>query len=147
MIKAVVALTIFAVSGACPAANRSPMPSAEKCKALPNMEAADCLGTVVSALEPILDEYYQAARVAIQKSALAEQGIIADELNEANGNLEQAQASWKAYRDAHCDMVGKLYTIGSGKAVGEAMCIIEHTRFRIHELWESGGSRSLPEPY
>jgi hypothetical protein len=44
-------------------------------------------------------------------------------------------------------MVGKLYTNGSGKAFGEAMCIIEHTRFRIHEIWEFGGSRELPEPY
>jgi uncharacterized protein YecT (DUF1311 family) len=147
VIKIFAALTALAVSGVCLAADRSAIPSAEKCKALPNMEAADCLSAVAGALEPILNDYYQAARASIQKAAMAEQGITADELNEAIGKLEQAQASWRAYRDAHCDMVGKLYTNGSGKAVGEAMCIIEHTRFRIHELWEFGGLRGLPQPY
>jgi uncharacterized protein YecT (DUF1311 family) len=147
VIKIIAALIAVAVSGVCLAANRSAMPSAEKCKALANMEAADCLGAVAGALEPILDDYYRVARASIQKAATAEQGIIAVDLNEAVGNLEQAQASWRAYRDAHCDMVGKLYTNGSGKAAGEAMCIIEHTRFRIHELWEFGALRDLPEPY
>ena len=147
MIRIIAALIPLAVSGVCLAANRSLMPSAEKCKALPNMEAADCLSAVANALEPILNDYYQAARASIQKTAIAERGIVADELNEAVGNLEQAQASWRSYRDGHCDMVGKLYTNGSGKAAGEATCIIEHTRFRIHELWEFGGLRDLPEPH
>ena len=123
------------------------MPSAEKCKALPNMEAADCLSTVVSALEPILDRYYQAARVSIQKSALAEQGIIADELNEANGNLEQAQASWKAYRDAHCDMVGKLYRTAQVKPSVKP-CVSSNIQDSVFRAFgEFGGSRGLPEPY
>jgi uncharacterized protein YecT (DUF1311 family) len=146
IVAAVTAVTLLAVSGACLADNRYLMPSAEKCKALPNMQAANCLGAVVAALEPVLNDYYEGAHASIRKWAMTEQGIVAQDLNEAIRSLERAQASWKAYRDAHCDMVGELFTNGSGKAVGEAMCDIDLTRFRIHELWESSGARDLPEP-
>jgi uncharacterized protein YecT (DUF1311 family) len=143
---ALTTVALFAGTGACWADTRSAMPSAEKCKALPNMEAALCLGAVAAALEPVLDDYYEAARASMQKSAAAEEGIAAGELNEAIGSLERAQASWRAYRDAHCDVVAELYTIGSGRSVGYSMCVIEHTRSRIRELWEFGGFPSLPEP-
>jgi uncharacterized protein YecT (DUF1311 family) len=63
-------------------------------------------------------------------------------------SLEHAQTSWRAYRDAHCDMVAELFMNGSGKAVGGFVCTIDLTRLRIHELWEYGGflPRRLPEP-
>jgi uncharacterized protein YecT (DUF1311 family) len=75
-----------------------------------------------------------------------EQDLAAQDLNEALSSLDHAQTSWRSYRDAHCDMVAELYTNGSGKAVGEAMCIIDLTKLRIHELWEIGGYPGLPEP-
>jgi uncharacterized protein YecT (DUF1311 family) len=145
IVAAVTAVTLLAVSGVCLADNSYAMPSAKKCKALPNMEAANCLGAVVDALEPVLNDYYEGAHASRRKWATAEQGIAAKELNEAIRSLEHAQASWRAYRDAHCNMIAELYTNGSGKAVGEAMCVIDLTRFRIHELWESS-SHDLPEP-
>ena len=92
----VTALFFLATSCACFAKNPAAMPSAGKCKALPNMN--------------------------------------------------HAQTSWRSYRDAHCDMIAALYTNGSGKAVGEAMCIIDLSRLRIRELWEIGGYPCLPEP-
>jgi uncharacterized protein YecT (DUF1311 family) len=112
------------------------------------MEATDCLSSVAEALEPILQRYYEAARSSIQRQAAEEQGIIADDLHEAISSLEHAQSSWRAYRDAHCDMVAELFMNGSGKAAGGFVCTIDLTRLRIHELWESGGflPRSLPEP-
>jgi uncharacterized protein YecT (DUF1311 family) len=147
-IAAVSAFFFFAMGGPCPAAQQVGMPSAEKCNALPNAEAAACLSSVAEALEPVLQRYYDAAQSSIRRRAAEEQDVIADDLNEAIRSLEHAQSSWRAYRDAHCDMVAYLFMNGSGKAVGEFTCTIDLTRLRIHELWQSGGflPRSLPEP-
>jgi uncharacterized protein YecT (DUF1311 family) len=147
-IAAVSAFFFFATSGPSLAVQPVAMPSAEKCNALSNVEAAGCLSSVAEALEPVLQRYYEAARSSIRRQAADEQGIIADELNEAISSLEHAQSSWRAYRDAHCDMVAELFMNGSGKTVGEFMCTIDLTRLRIHELWQTGGflPRSLPEP-
>ena len=147
-IVAVSTLLFLAVSGPCVAAQPVAIPDVKKCYALPNAEAADCLSSVAEALEPILQRYYEAARSSIQRQAAEEQDIIANDLHEAINSLAHAQTSWRAYRDAHCDMVAELFMNGSGKAVGELVCTIDLTRVRIHELWESGGfqPRRLPEP-
>ena len=147
-IATVSAFFFLAMAGPCVAVSPVAIPSTEKCNALSNAEAADCLSSVAGALEPILQRYYEAARSSIRRQAADEQGIIADDLNEAISSLEHAQSSWRAYRDAHCDMVAELFMNGSGKAVGELVCTVDLTRLRIHELWQSGGflPRSLPEP-
>jgi len=147
-IAAVGTLFFLAVSGPCLAVQPVAIPSAKKCYALPNAEAVDCLSSVAEALEPILQRYYEAARSSIQKQAAEEQDNIADDLHEAINSLEHAQTSWRAYRDAHCDMVAELFMNGSGKAAGGFECTIDLTRLRIHELWEYGGflPRGLPEP-
>jgi uncharacterized protein YecT (DUF1311 family) len=142
----VTALFLLAMSCACFAKNPAAMPSAEKCKALPNMEAADCLSKFATDLDPILQQYYEAARAHIRKLAADERDLAAQDLNQALSSLDHAQASWRSYRDAHCDMIAELYTNGSGKGVGEAICIIDLSRLRIHELWEIGGYPGLPEP-
>ena len=134
------------VESAQPLQDASAIPSAEKCEGLPNVAAAGCFGTVAYALEPVLTEYYEVARASMRSSAAAAQGIAAADLGEAIVSLEHAQASWKAYRDAHCNMVAELYLQGSGKAVGASMCVIKLTRSRLHELWEVGGFPGLPEP-
>jgi uncharacterized protein YecT (DUF1311 family) len=82
----------------------------------------------------------------MRRRVAEEPGLAAEDLKEAIRSLEHAQSSWKSYRNAHCDMVAELYTVGSGKAVGEATCTIDHTMLRIHELWEFGGFPGLPEP-
>jgi uncharacterized protein YecT (DUF1311 family) len=147
-IAAVSTLLFLAASGPCVAVEPVAIPNAKKCYALPNAEAADCLSSVAEALEPILQQYYEAARSSIQRQAAEEKDNIADDLHEAINSLEHAQTSWRAYRDAHCDMVAELFMNGSGKAAGELVCTIDLTRLRIHELWESGGflPRRLPEP-
>jgi uncharacterized protein YecT (DUF1311 family) len=125
------------------------MPSAEKCMALPNVESWSCLNGVIVVLNATLQKYYEASRSNIQKSAADAKDMVAQDLNDAIGSLRDAQSSWRSYRDAHCDMVGQLFTNGSGKVAGEYMCVIELTRHRIHELWEVrgfGNSPSLPEP-
>ena len=128
-----------------PLQDTSAIPNAEKCDILPNVAAIACLGTVAEALEPILSEYYEVARHSMRRSAAAAPGTAAVDLNEAIVSLEHAQASWKAYRDAHCEMVADLYIQGSGRAAGTLSCVIKLTRSRIHELWEVGGF-DLPEP-
>ena len=147
-IAAVSALLLFTVRGSCLAGQPGAMPSSKQCYELPNAEATSCLFSVAEALEPILQRYYEAARSSIQRRATDEQDIIANDLHKAISDLEQAQSSWRAYRDAHCDMVADLFMNGSGKAAGGVQCTIDLTRLRIHELWESGGfqPRNLPEP-
>ncbi len=147
-IAAVSALLLFTVRDSCLAGQPGAMPSSKQCYELPNAEATSCLFSVAEALEPILQRYYEAARSSIQRRATDEQDIIANDLHKAISDLEQAQSSWRAYRDAHCDMVADLFMNGSGKAAGGVQCTIDLTRLRIHELWESGGfqPRNLPEP-
>jgi hypothetical protein len=53
-IAAVSAFFLFAISGPCLAVQPVAMPSAEKCNARPNVEAAGCLSSVAQALEPVL---------------------------------------------------------------------------------------------
>jgi uncharacterized protein YecT (DUF1311 family) len=147
-IAAVSALLLFTSGSSCLAGQPVAMPSAKTCYARPNAEATTCLFSVAEALEPILQRYYEAARTSVERRAAEEQDIIADDLHKAISDLEHAQSSWRAYRDAHCDMVSELFMNGSGKAAGGVQCTIDLTRLRIHELWESGGfqPRNLPEP-
>lgn len=147
-IAAVSALLLFTLVSPCLAEQPVAIPSAKKCYGLPNAEATTCLFSVAEALEPILQRYYEVARFSIEKRAAAEQGIIADDLHKAIRDLEHAESSWRAYRDAHCDMVSELFMNGSGRAAGGVQCTIDLTRLRMHELWESGGfqPRNLPEP-
>jgi len=147
-IAQVSALLLFTLGSPCFAGQPIAMPSANKCYALQNAEATNCLFSVAEALEPILQRYYEAARSSIETRAAEEHAIIADDLHEAISDLEHAQSSWRAYRDAHCAMVSELFMSGSGKAAGGAQCTIDLTRLRIHELWESGGFQpsNLPEP-
>jgi uncharacterized protein YecT (DUF1311 family) len=139
-------LLLSAKSGTCLAANSVAMPNSDQCKTLPNMESASCLAGVADALDRVLTQYYEAARSSMRKGAADRQGIAGQDLSEAVDSLQQAQSSWKSYRKAHCDMVALLYTVGSGKAAGEAMCLIDLTKHRIRELWEIGGLTGLPEP-
>jgi uncharacterized protein YecT (DUF1311 family) len=136
------------MSAPCLAEQPVTLPTATKCYALSNVQATDCLSSVVESLEPILQRYYEAARSSIREQAAHEEGPIADDLKQAISSLEHAQSTWRAYRDAHCDMVADLFMNGSGKAGGGFECTIDLTRVRIHELWQFGGflPRSLPEP-
>jgi uncharacterized protein YecT (DUF1311 family) len=147
-IAAVSALLLFTLGSPCLAGQPVAMPSATKCYALPNAEATNCLFSVAEALEPILQRYYEAALSSIERRAAEEQDNIAADLHKGVSDLEHAQSSWRAYRDAHCDMVSELFMNGSGRAAGGVQCTIDLTRLRIHELWESGGfqPRNLPEP-
>lgn len=147
-IAAASVLLLCTLGSPCLAGQPIVMPSAKKCYELPNAEATTCLFSVSDALEPILQRYYEAARSSIEKRAAEEQDIIAGDLHKAISDLGHAQSSWRAYRDAHCDMVSELFMNGSGRAAGGVQCTIDLTRLRIHELSESGGfqPRNLPEP-
>jgi len=147
-IAVVCALFFLAMSGPCLAVDAVALPTPRECYALPNAQGTDCLASVVEGLEPILQQYYDAALSSIRRQAALEEGPIADDLKRAITSLEHAQSAWRAYRDAHCDMVADLFMNGSGKADGGFVCTIDLTRLRIHELWQFGGfqPRSLPEP-
>jgi len=135
------------------AGESSLLPSAKSCDAKPsNRELTDCLIAVANSLDIALARYVEAKRAAIRKVAADVRrsepdraGLFENELNEAVRNLERAQASWVAYRDAHCDMVARLYLDGTGKAAGAAQCSIELTTLRIRELWPGPGY-GLPAP-
>jgi uncharacterized protein YecT (DUF1311 family) len=136
----------------CLANERSTFPSAAICKGtLSNLEVTHCLGSVADALESLLPKYLETKRAMIRKmesdmrkSEPDSSELFAYELESAISNLERAQASWKSYRDAHCEMMGELYLNGSGRAAGEAQCFIDLTTERIRELDVYGGG--LPKP-
>ena len=143
-IAVVCASFFFAMTEPCLAVQQVALPTATQCS---NVQGTDCLSAVAQALELILQRYYEAARSSIQ-GQVAKEGGSAEDLRQAIRSLEHAQASWRAYRDVHCDMVAYLFMNGSGKTDGGLTCTIDLTRLRIHELWETGGfqPRSLPEP-
>jgi hypothetical protein len=87
---------------------------------------------VAETLEPILQQYYEAARSSIQKQAALEKGPIAGDLKLAISSLEHAQSSLRAYRDAHCDMVADRFMNGSGKADGGFVCTIDLAQLTLH---------------
>ena len=131
----------------------STLPDERACNAkLSNREVAECLLSVAEKLNLILPRYVEAKRAKILRYTPADRKIDGDradlfaiELEEAARSLERAQASWIAYRDAHCDMIERLYLDGTGKAVGAAQCSIDLTKTRIRELWP-GPSSGLPDP-
>ncbi|WP_343115856.1 lysozyme inhibitor LprI family protein [Ostreiculturibacter nitratireducens] len=64
----------------------------------------------------------------------------AQELDEITGRdvavpaLEQGQAAWSAYRDAHCEYVGSTFGGGSGTSIAIHACRVELGRARVSEL-------------
>jgi uncharacterized protein YecT (DUF1311 family) len=136
-IAAVSALLLFTLGSPCLAGQPVAMPSATKCYALPNAEATNCLFSVAEALEPILQRYYEAALSSIERRAAEEQDNIAADLHKGVSDLEHAQSSWRAYRDAHCDMVSELFMNGSGRAAGGVQCTI-----RSLEVFSQGTYRN-----
>ena len=146
------ALVLIGADTNCLANERSTFPSAERCKgASSNLQVTQCLGSVADALESLLPKYLEAKRSNIRKSEADmrknesdSSELFANEFETAIGNLERAQSSWKSYRDAHCEMVAELYLNGSGRAAGEAQCIIDLTTQRIRELDVYGSG--LPKP-
>jgi uncharacterized protein YecT (DUF1311 family) len=48
--------------------------------------------------------------------------------------LEASQATWEAYRDAHCEFVGATFGGGSGTGIAIRSCRVELGRARIAEL-------------
>lgn len=60
----------------------------------------------------------------------------AEELDAVTGRevaapaLEDSQAAWQAYRDAHCEYVGASFGGGSGTGIGIDSCKIELARER-----------------
>src|SRR5271166_1100638 len=59
---------------------------------------------------PIVEEtgVSYASHVKVKNAAGQEVGVM-------HVSVEHAQTSWRAYRDAHCDMVAELFMNGSGK--------------------------------
>jgi uncharacterized protein YecT (DUF1311 family) len=147
------ALILFALQSKSLAGDASRLSSANSCDAkLSNREHTDCLIAVANNLDLAVAHYVEAKRAAIRKVAADERGtepnradLFGNELEEAVRSLERAQASWVAYRDAHCDMIAKLYLDGTGKVAGAAQCSIDLTTLRIRELWTGPGS-GLPAP-
>ena len=133
--------------GIASADTASGIPSEASCDYTNNREYTECLGSVLSALEPILSRYYDAKKDVLRnlRTASGAPAIVQfpGEIEGALASLKHAQAAWQKYRDAHCDMAAREYLAGTGKAAGFAKCMIDLTRLRIRDL--SPGT-NLPEP-
>jgi uncharacterized protein YecT (DUF1311 family) len=133
--------------GIAPADTTSGIPSETSCDYTNNREYTECLGSVLSALEPILSRYYDAKKDVLRNLRTASGAPALSqfpaEIEGALASLKHAQAAWQKYRDAHCDMVAREYLVGTGKAAGFAKCMIDLTRSRIRDL--SPGT-NMPEP-
>jgi uncharacterized protein YecT (DUF1311 family) len=141
--KISVAVILCSWLGNALADSPSGLPSETSCDANNNREYTECLGSVLSALGPILSRYYNAKQDALRKMAALEMTRFPAEIEGAIASLKRAQSEWQKYRDAHCDMVAREYLEGSGRAAGFAKCMIDLTRSRIRDL--SPGT-DLPEP-
>lgn len=65
--------------------------------------------------------------------------------------IQQSQARWQDYREAHCDAVYTQWREGTIRGVMSLACQKALTRERTHMLWESflvtmEGESQLPEP-
>ena len=142
-----VALMACSCLGIALADTPSGLPSKTSCAASNNREYTECLGTVLSELGPILSRYYNAKKNALRNLRSASGAPVMTqfpaEIEAALASLNRAQAAWRKYSDAHCDMVAREYLAGTGRAAGFAKCMIDHTTSRIRDL--SPGT-NLPEP-
>jgi uncharacterized protein YecT (DUF1311 family) len=65
--------------------------------------------------------------------------------------IQQSQARWQDYREAHCDAVYTQWREGTIRGVMSVGCQKALTRERTHTLWENflvtmEGDSQLPEP-
>jgi uncharacterized protein YecT (DUF1311 family) len=143
----------FAVQDSALAGEPSTLAGASSCDTKSsNYELTQCLNAVAKKLDLLLARYVEAKRTDIRKYAAdvgknepERAGLFARELEDAVRSLERAQTSWVAYRDAHCDMIARLYLDGTGKGAAEVKCSIDLTVMRIRELW-TGPHSGLPDP-
>jgi uncharacterized protein YecT (DUF1311 family) len=147
------ALIFFVTQDFALAREPSTLAGASSCDPkLSNYELTQCLNAVAKKLDLLLVRYVEAKRTDIRKYA-ADVGktepdradLLARELEDAVRSLERAQTSWVAYRDAHCDMIARLYLDGTGKGAAELKCSIDLTMVRMQELW-TGADSGLPDP-
>lgn len=102
-------------------------PAAE-CGGSNQVEIGECVADTLKRVDAAVDVY-----LGFAKSS-------AEELDKVTGRtvvvpaLEAAQASWSAYRDAHCGFVGATFGGGSGTGIGINSCKIELGRVRAEEL-------------
>jgi uncharacterized protein YecT (DUF1311 family) len=147
------ALILFAIQNLAFAGEPSTLAGGSSCDTkLSNYELTECLNAVAKKLDLLLARYVEAKRTDIRKYATDVRKIEPDradlftgELEDAARSLERAQASWVAYRDAHCDMIARLYLDGTGKSAAEVKCSIDLTIMRIRELW-AGPRSGLRDP-
>lgn len=147
------ALNCFAVPYLAWTCEPSPLAGASACDTkISNYDLTQCLSAVAKKLDLLVPRYVDAKRTDIRKYE-ADAGktepdrahLFARELENAVRSLERAQTSWVAYRDAHCDMIARLYLDGTRKGAAELRCSINFTVMRIRELW-AGPSSGLPDP-
>lgn len=51
--------------------------------------------------------------------------------------LTESQAQWREYREAHCDAIYQVWSGGTIRGVMYNGCMLEVTKNRTHELWQS----------
>lgn len=125
-------LLSLTVAGLAVSAPLRAEPSLE-CPGGSQVEIKDCLAATEQRVEVAL------------ATALRIAGDRAAELDRVTGRevavpaLQQSQASWRAYREAHCNFVGATFGGGSGTGIGIRDCRITLTRRRIGDLLDAGG--------
>lgn len=92
------------------------------------VEIADC----VAAAESAVDKAIEAALGFAMTAARDLDGVTGRAV--AVPALEAGQATWAAYRDAHCAFVGATFGGGSGTGIAIRSCRVELGRARVTEL-------------
>lgn len=98
-----------------------------------NAGGQECQGTTTDMMA-CLGEHERAVDAALAKYLFAAQTRIDDSF-EAKPDLSRTQAAWVAYRQAQCDDIDTFWRNGTIHAPASAMCYLEITRRRIHEIW------------
>lgn len=104
----------------------------------PSLECSTTAGSQVE-IGACVSEAGAAVDAALE-IALGFARSAAKDLDEVTGRdvalpaLESGQASWSAYRDAHCEFVGTTFGGGSGTGIAIDSCRVELGRARVTEL-------------
>jgi uncharacterized protein YecT (DUF1311 family) len=98
------------------------------CDALPPPAQSGCLEKLFDAADAKLNQVYQRAVAAIEKSD-------SDHVVAWKAELKQAEQAWIAFRDADCGaLVGYEWGHGTGMGPATQSCMLEKTEQRTRDL-------------
>lgn len=119
-------MTIASLAVAAPA--HAEDSAAAACEALSPPAQSGCLEKLVNAADIKLNQVYQGALAAIEKSD-------SEKIAAWKAELKKAEQAWIAFRDADCGaLVGYEWGHGTGMGAATQSCLLEKTEQRTREL-------------